>query len=213
MVAIETRRGFLRLLREDAEFKSEVRRLILTEELLAMPKELAKMGVRIDSLEGRMKRLEDDLGVVKGAAVQLQMKSNIVSIFSTKMELRRGTLVKGAFGASTPTHDFDDAIYDAFDQGAITERQRGRVNDTDAVIRAICRKTGLRIYVAIEASFVIDDGDVDRAYRTSKILSKVFPGDLTASAVYGESINAEGSDMANDLDVIVHLTESALSSS
>ena len=152
-----------------------------------------------------MDRVENDLGIVKGDVLELKMARNIISIMSTKLNLRRGTLVKGGGDSSTPAHDFDDAVYDAFENGVITDGERGRVNDTDAVIRAMCRKTGLRTYVAVEASFVIDDDDVDRARRTSEILSKVFPGDLTSAAVYGESINPEGSDMAERLGVAVHL--------
>ena len=233
MVAIDTQRDFLRLLREDPEFKDEVRRLILTEELLNLParvtviegevKEIRKelvginrrldgmdgrldgMDGRMDGMDGRMDRMSDDIAYLKGETMELRMVNRIVSIMSDKLKLRRGILLKGGPVTSAPTHDFEDAVYDAFEQGAITERERGRVNDTDAVIRAICRDTGLRVYVAIEASFVIDDGDVDRAHRTSKILSKVFPKDLTASAVYGDSINSAGSDMAEELGVAVHL--------
>lgn len=234
MVAIETQRDFLRLLREDSEFKEEVRRLILTEELLNLParvtaiegevKEIRKelggvnrrldsmdrrldgMDGRMDGMDRRMDRMSDDIGYLKGEAIESRMARKIVSTISTKLELRRGTLVKGGSDTSTPAHDFDDAIYDAFENGAITERERARVNDTDAVIRAMSRETGIRTYVAIEASFLIDDEDVERAHRTSEILSKVFPEDLTAAAVYGESINPDGSGMAEKLGVAVHFT-------
>jgi len=248
MAAIETQRDFLRLLREDSEFKEEVRRLILTEELLNLParvaviegevkdirKELGNinrrldgmdqrfdgidrrfdgmdrrldgMDGRMDGMDQRMDRMSDDIGYLKGEAIESRMARKIVSTISTKLELRRGTLVKGGSDTSTPAHDFDDAIYDAFESGAITEEERGRVNDTDAVIRATCRETGLRVYVAIEASFVIDDEDVERAHRTSEILSKVFPEGLTAAAVYGESINPVGSGVAEKLGVAVHFT-------
>ena len=46
MVAI--RQDFLRLLREDAEFKAEVRRAVLSDEVLNLPETLARISVRMD---------------------------------------------------------------------------------------------------------------------------------------------------------------------
>ena len=46
MVAI--RQDFLRLLREDSEFKAEVRRAVLTDEVLNLPETLARISARMD---------------------------------------------------------------------------------------------------------------------------------------------------------------------
>ena len=52
MVAVKE--DFLRLLKEDAEFKAEVRRAVLTDELLNLPEMFAQMSVRMDGMSVRM---------------------------------------------------------------------------------------------------------------------------------------------------------------
>ena len=48
MTSMQTRRDFLRLLREDAEFLQEVRRELLTEELLALPQLVADFAQKTE---------------------------------------------------------------------------------------------------------------------------------------------------------------------
>ncbi len=48
MSTINTKADLLRLLREDAEFYDEVRRLILTDELIALPERFAAFAFRVD---------------------------------------------------------------------------------------------------------------------------------------------------------------------
>ena len=128
MATTSTREGFLRLLREDTEFKEEVRRIILTDELLRMP-------ARADRIEHTLVLIGDTLAMV---------------------------------------------------------------------VKAMSRASGAQVYVAVEASYVIDDGDVERAHRTTGVLAKVFPNVEVSSVVYGTSINSAGSAAAERLGVSVY---------
>ena len=198
MADINTQQDLLRLLRDDPEFKEEVRRIILTEELL-------NLAPRLDRIEGTLLQITDLVGDVKGDTVELKIEKNIVPILSTRLELRRGSLVKG--GAPTAaSHEFEDAIYDAYEEGKVTQRERSRVNDTDAIVRAVSRISKRQVYVAVEASYAIDDEDVKRAHRTAEILGKVFTDADVMPVVYGKTIDSLASAAAEDLDVAVYQT-------
>ena len=198
MADINTQQDLLRLLRDDPEFKEEVRRIILTEELL-------NLAPRLDRIEGTLLQITDLVGDVKGDTVELKLEKNIVPIISTRLELRRGSLVKG--GAPTAaSHEFEDAIYDAYEEGKVTQRERSRVNDTDAIVRAVSRISKRQVYVAVEASYAIDDEDVKRAHRTAEILARVFTHAEVKPVVYGKTIDSLASAAAEDLDVAVYQT-------
>ena len=212
MADISTQQDLLRLLRDDPEFKEEIRRIILTEELL-------NLSPRLDRIEGTLLHLTntvgelantvgeltDMVGGVKGDTIELKLEKNIVPILSTRLELRRGSLVKG--GAPTAaSHEFEDAIYDAHEEGKVTQRERSRVNDTDAIVRAVSRISKRQVYVAVEASYAIDDEDVKRAHRTAEILAKVFTDADVMPVVYGKTIDSLASTAAEDLGVAVYQT-------
>ena len=205
MADINTQQDLLRLLRDDSEFKEEVRRIILTEELLNVTPRLDRIEGTLLHLTNTVGELTDLVGDVKGDTVELKLEKSIVPILSTRLELRRGSLVKG--GAPTAaSHEFEDAIYDAYEEGKLTQRERNRVNDTDVIVRAVNRMSKCQVYVAVEASYAIDDEDVKRAHRTAEILARVFTDAEVVPVVYGKTIDSLASAAAKDLDVAVYQT-------
>ena len=219
MADISTQQDLLRLLRDDPEFKEEIRRIILTEELLNLSPRLdriegtllhltntvGELTNTVGELANTVGELTDMVGGVKGDTIELKLEKNIVPILSTRLELRRGSLVKG--GAPTAaSHEFEDAIYDAYEEGKVTQRERSRVNDTDAIVRAVSRISKRLVYVAVEASYAIDDEDVRRAHRTAEILGRVFSEADVMPVVYGKTIDSLASTAAEDLDVAVYQT-------
>ena len=226
MADINTQQDLLRLLRDDSEFKEEVRRIILTEELLNVTPRLdriegtllhltntvgeltntvGELTNKMGELTNTVGELTDLLGDVKGDTVELKLEKSIVPILSTRLELRRGSLVKG--GAPTAAaHEFEDAIYDAYEEGKLTQQERNRVNDTDVIVRAVNRMSKCPVYVAVEASYAIDDEDVKRAHRTAEILARVFTDAEVVPVVYGKKIDSLASTAAEDLDVAVYQT-------
>ena len=219
MADINTQQDLLRLLRDDPEFKEEVRRIILTEELLNLAPRLdriegtllhltntvGELTNTVGELANTVGELTDMVGGVKGDTIELKLEKNIVPILNTRLELRRGSLVKG--GAPTAaSHEFEDAIYGAYEEGKVTQRERSRVNDTDAIVRAASRISKRLVYVAVEASYAIDDEDVKRAHRTAEILAKVFTDADVKPVVYGKTIDSLASTAAEDLGVAVYQT-------
>lgn len=65
-------------------------------------------------------------------------------------------------------------IESAMDKGIITEDEEARILRTDMIIRAIQKADGSHLWIAAEASGVIDKSDIDRARQSADALTKVF---------------------------------------
>ncbi len=205
MVTIDTRQDLLRILSEDSEFKSEVRRIILSEEMLNLPAMASRIDgrLRLDDMETRKDRMNDTYDELKGYMMKLKLQNKVATIISDMMVLRNGALVRGGHPTSA-SDEFSDAIYEAYRSGVITTNERNRMSDTDYIVRATSRETLNAVYVAVEASYVIDRTDVNRAHQTAEIVAKIFPEAEVFAMVCGRSINSNGTDTAQNLGVVVY---------
>ncbi|MCE2467249.1 MAG: hypothetical protein J4G06_04430 [Caldilineaceae bacterium] len=92
-MALETavRTEFLRLLERDAEFRGEVRRLLLTAELIELPERFAAFAGRVDEfivgqqainarVDARLQAITNDLGVLKGHAAGRAARDHVETI-------------------------------------------------------------------------------------------------------------------------------------
>lgn len=210
----------IRAMRQNPDLRDELRREILTEELLAVPqrlsdlitvvdargKQLADLVAVTDRLGRDVEVLKNDMGYVKGRIVETSLQGWIIPYLSSRLDLRRATVVRGPV-LSGIAHEFEDAVEDAGDRGEITSSQRERIYSTDVVVRARRRESGETVYVPVEASFTIDYNDVDRAANSAIALRQVFPGMDVVPAVYGEAITQGGATLAKGSGVSVLLRD------
>ena len=70
------------------------------------------------------------------------------------------------------------------------------------ILQATQRSTGQRVYVAVEASFTVNESDIDRARLTADILGQVFPDDLMVAAVYAVEISGQHQESANSANIL-----------
>ena len=203
----------IRWIQEDPEAKEELRRILLTEELLNLPQkfaELVEMTRRnsraIDRLVNASERRDRDIGLLKGLALEASLQGNAISFLSGRFRLRRGRVMRG------PTmyeinHEFEDAVYDANLEGTITESQRNRILDTDLIARARDSAANETVYVAVEASFTIEADDIARVNETADSLRKVFPSNRVMAVVYGSNINDKDAEFARNQSVETVIAE------
>ena len=259
----------IRWIQEDPEAKEELRRILLTEELLNLPQrfdrlvelveqnsrdiarlvevteqnsrdiarlvevteqnsrdiarlfELAERNSRdIARLVGDFGRLVEDfgrlvkiveqqgqnIGMLRGLALESALQGRAVSLLSGRFKLRRGRVMRGPVMLEI-NHEFEDAVDAATDARIITEDQNHRIFNTDLVARARDRATGDVVYVAAEASFTIETGDIRRVCETARALSLVFPSNDVKTAVFGGTISIQDSDWAKQEGVEVFIVE------
>lgn len=196
-MATITKENLIEILDENPTLVEELRSLLLTRELLALPQIFAEFA---EATNRRFSALERDVGYLKGKALESDLPGRVRSRVEHLFNIRRTRVIR----ASTQyiaSHDFDDAIYDAENSHLLTESQRQRILNTDLVVRGRVLDTGKDAYVAVEASFTADDSDIVRASRTASALGKVFPDADVWAAVYCEGISEENAQIAEEYGV------------
>ena len=164
------RARFLVALRDDPDFRDEVRNLLLGDELLQLPERFARFAAYgsdfietqkafntrvkefITDQKAINRRVERDLGVLKGNAARrlLQLHHDaILEIFQLDFVRTLGR---------------DDLSRMVHDSGTATQIEFGQ--------RRSCYADGITHYLASEASFTADHRDTDRAKRNTEFLTR-----------------------------------------
>jgi len=185
----------MQALRENPEWLEELRRIVLTQELLELPKRFEEFRQRVeerfDVLEKQVqevekkvdeirKRLDKDVCSLKGMWLEMKVKKNVPSFFSEYL-----------LNAKTIGQDkISKALSSAVEKGIISKEERKDVFRLDLVIEGTLLSTEEPVFVAVEVSYTIAENDVQRAARRAEILKKA-TGRKVLPAVVGYRI-AEG---------------------
>ncbi len=178
----------MQALRENPEWLEELRRMILTQELLELPKRFEEfkqrvedrfdvlekrvqelkeeVGNRLDTFEKQLqevkKKLDKDVWVLKGMWLEMKVKKNIPSFFSEYL------LNAKAVGSDK----ISKALSLAVEKGIISKEERKDVFRLDLIVEGTLLSTEENVFVAVEVSYTISEPDVQRAVRRAEILKK-----------------------------------------
>lgn len=208
MTTINTTEDLLSLLNENQEFREAVRRAILTEELMALPAVFSSFAseVRSDikSLNDKYRELSDgqqairvelqelrkgqqrhtnDIGELKGIGLETKLFNRGPSLIATLLKVRRSERVRVA-ETDANSEEFNNVIYKAQDAGVISNDEYARLLNTDMIIKSARMGTSDPVYTAIESSYSVTRGDIEKVSRTASILRKVFPEAEIHAALY-----------------------------
>jgi hypothetical protein len=174
--------------------------MILTDELLALPRKFEKFEEKFERLEGRFERLEEEFKVVKQDVAELKGDN-----FERKVRERApsyfGRLVRNC--RVLPIEELADLLDDAVEKGIITEEEREDALKTDVVVTGVLKEdTGKRVALVTEVSMKADRQDVERAYSRAKIMGRVL--NLPAiSVVIGKEYTEGAKEKAEEMGVIL----------
>ena len=119
------------------------------------------------------------------------MPTRLCDMMSETLDIRRTQVFWMAQHLMPPmsrSEYFVQTLEDATDRGIITEDEEARLTRTDMVIRSLRKSDGSRLWIAAEASGVIDQDDIERARQSASALKKVY-GEDAVPVVYGYSIS------------------------
>ncbi len=160
----------------ELEGNPEARRLLLrallTDEFLRIP--------------ARLDRIENDIGHLKGNALESRLHKILGGIISQPLLLRRPRIMKSPLLEWLP--ELSEQIENALDESRITYDQYIRILRTDCIIRAQRRSDQSTVWVAGEASNRVGESDIQRARFSADILATVFQTE-TIPVVAGYSID------------------------
>lgn len=203
---VRTISDIVNALKRDPEWLKEVRKLVLTEQLLNLPKrfdefiknEFRPLVRRVDRMEEDVadlkkivKRLQDDVASLKGDNFERKVRERAPSYFGRI--LRR-----------IKTIDYDtlgNILDDAIDKGLITEDEKMELLRIDGVLKGKRPKDGQEMWLVFEASCVVNKEDVERAKRRAVILKRAI-GKPVVAVVIGEK-HAVSEEYADEQGVIM----------
>ena len=208
MTTINDINDLARILRENPDWANTLRTLLLTEDLLDLPRRLDEftqstneqfqhLGGRLDKLDERLEAstaaLTGRMDNGFGAAYKLKVERNIHSLAGQHLGLRSVQILRGAM---IPLDGrLREECEQAEDLGAITAQQLTELWAADLIILGGDRESVLAVHAVIEASITIGDHDINRAADRGETLSSVREGS-TVSAVIGARIDQARLDLA-----------------
>ena len=219
----------IQALREDAELLDEVRHIILTEDLLALPAQVAELietqNQMLATQDQMLKtqnqmlatqdqilrtqdqilrtqdRMEGRLGNLEGERLERRLFRILPARLFPMYGLRRPRVLLNEVGESPLKQEFVDRLGDAAAAGIISDEQYGRLLDTDLIMSARRRKDGKVFYIAVEASGAIARTDIVRAVESSEALRAIYD-ETTLPVVVGHTIQADMAKLADEKDVV-----------
>lgn len=194
MVTINTADDLIRVVRENPEFRAAMRRELLTEELLDLPRRFAEYtetseerwavnDQRWDANDRRLDRMENELADVKGTLLETKLYNRGMSNIATLLKVRNIRRVR-VVEQDDNSAAFNQAIQDAEDGGLLSEREYDRLLATDMIVRCSRRGSTQAVYVAIEATYGVTNRDIVQVKRSQDALLKVFPDAEVHPALY-----------------------------
>ena len=221
MTTINDISDLIRILRDDPAWADAVRSVLLSQELLRLPEEVAALtkafreqaettNRRLESLElgqvllqtsvngiqTTVNGMRGELGNLSGSFFQRRAANFAVRVARRDFHLRETSLLHHAdhVGDSDFRQMLDDAAQDA--SRDFTEEDAVLVEQADAVIAGKA-PDGTEVFLLAEASITILKDDVDRAKDRAELLRRAIRA-TTHALVIGEGIADEAATQAKD---------------
>ena len=212
---VEDFQDLVQLLDERPQWRSELRRLVLSDEYLALPEQLAEfrrevaeqiaelrrdMEQRFCEVEKQIAELRGDtdvhfhrvnvqIGQLKGENLERRYRERAHAYFGRL--LRKGRVVG--------SQELSDLLEEAADRGVLSQSDREEVAWADLIMRGRWRADGRQVMVLAEVSWVVDRNDVRRAVDRAALLSRL--GTPVVPVVAGDSVTERAADMARSRNV------------
>ena len=171
-------------LKANPEAQRLLLRTLLTNEFLGMPARLDRIEKDIIELKADVSQLKADVSQLKGSDLENRLHKRIRPLASKALDLRGAHVVQSP--VQEPDRDFADHAEQALVDGRITDAQYRRIEATDFIMQARRRTTGEPVWVAVEASSKVGEGDIQRVRATADALHVVLDVDVLAMvAGYG----------------------------
>lgn len=185
----------IRLLDQQPQWRAELRRVLLTEELLSLPeiiRELAEAQRRtetiVQKLIRRTDRLIEEVGHLKGAELGRRYRERAPSYFARILRRIHALSIEEVA-----------ALVDAADaRGELEEAERDELLRADLIVHGLRCGDGAESYLAVAISAGMGMGDVTHAAERAHLLAKL-TGKPVIAVVAGKSITKEAAARAAEL--------------
>lgn len=173
------------------DLREPLLRALLTEEFLQMPVSVARIEKDVATLTERTDKLTDDVAWLRGKAHETDFSRTATSLLNREFGFRRTRVVHGnVVAVPRYSEEFTDSVAEAAENGTITDEQLQRIFATDVIVQCRHPQSSELVWVAVEVSGRVDEGDINRAVQSAQILRAVFAQEAL-SVVVGERSDSQ----------------------
>src|SRR5215475_196778 len=152
----------IRLVEAHPEWRAELRRLVLTDELLALPEQvrvlteqMTALTIQVTSLARSVQTLTDDAGEIKGRSLEADYRTKGPAYF--------GRLIRRPHVLTSD--ELVTLLEDAREHGGLSDAEVQELYDTALVARGRRAMDGTAVYLVVEVSWSVGPYDVEHAAR------------------------------------------------
>jgi hypothetical protein len=214
---VEDFEDLLRLLEQHPDWRAQLRRQVLSDEVLQLPEIVGQLAGRVDQLGERVEQLaaaqrktEELLDALTGQVATL---ADRIGTMADRLGSIEGDLLEWRFERYAPAYfsrlarrlrvvdrsALADVLDDAVDAGTLSEPEREDALRADLVLSGRDREEGTDVYYVVEISAGVGVSDVQRASDRSQILAKL--GRPAVPVVAGAWVTDHARHAAADLHV------------
>ena len=206
---VEDYRDLVQLLSERPDWRSELRQLLLSDELLTLPEIVRGLAEAQQRTEERLSKIENAIQnlteQVKALTESQRQTDNTVSrLKGESLEWSYRNKIYGYFGyLMRRLKVVDLSTIDEALEATLTSGEFRDVFRLDLLATGQLRASPdhPEVWLAIEISSVVDSNDVDRAWRRAALIRRVTPLVLPVAA--GDRVTSGAETAAHDQNVVL----------
>jgi hypothetical protein len=200
----------IRLVELHPEWRAELRRSMLTDELLALPEQvgaltrevimlvttqqrleeqMTTLTIQVTSLARSVQTLTDDVGDLKGKSLEADYRTKGPAYFSRL--IRRPHVLT--------SDELVTLVEDAREHGVFSDAETQELYNADLVVRGRRAIDGTEVYLVVEISWDVGPYDVERTARRAALLARI--GVAVMPVVAGARLTAEAGRLAQQYQV------------
>jgi hypothetical protein len=186
----------IRLVEAHPEWRTELRRLVLTDELLALPEQvgvlteqMTALTIQVTALARSVQTLTDDVGALKERSLEADYRTKGPAYF--------GRLIHRPHVLTSD--ELVTLLEDAREHGVLSDAEVQELYDAALVVRGRRAMDGTAVYLVVEVSWSVGPYDVERAARRAALLAHI--GVAVMPVVAGARLTAEAGRLAQQHQV------------
>src|SRR5918999_186578 len=225
---VEDFQDLIRLLQARPEWRADLRRVVLTDELLALPEQIARLQAETDrrfhELAEAQRRTEERVAALAEAQNRINeqiaaltrvvyaltedvrvLKIDVGDLKGDNLERRYREKAPAYFGRLVrrmhvlSVEELARLLEDAVEQGQLTDAEKDEAILTDVVVRGRYHGSGAEVYLVVEVSWGVGVHDVERAVQRAAVLGKL--GIPALPVVAGKAVTAQAEQLAHEQHV------------